>query len=189
MRNEDHAVLAPLPAEGSRLLDLFGELPSQTLLQVVQYCSPQCAGAVAFVLTLAAATTRLQSELTNELEAFQLSGREFTTLLILFTLDPSPVTTSDLSSHAGVSQADMSLILKKLEPSGLLLYKRSPALVSLTRSGLLIASRALNRFVDRLTSISQRLPHLDQEVAAGICSDLQGLTCETTDRTSPDLRP
>lgn len=188
MSNEDHLGIDPVPAERSRLIDLFGELPSQTLLQVVQYCSPQCAGAVTFMLTLAAAATRLQRELADELEAFQLDGRDFTTLLILYTLDPSPVTTSDLACHAGVTQRDMSVVLQKLEASDLLLWKRNPATVSLTRTGLCIASRALNRFIDRLTSISHRLPRLDPTVAAEIGSCLQVIAGETSDRTEPALR-
>lgn len=188
MPNEDQAGIDPVPAEGSRLIDLFGELPSQTLLQVVQYCSPQCAGAVTFMLTLAAAATRIQRELADELETFQLDGRAFTTLLILYTLDPSPVTISDLTCHAGVTRRNMSVILQKLEASGLLLWKRNPATVSLNRAGLRISSRALNRFIDRLTAISHRLPHLDPTVATEICSCLQVIACETSDRTEPALR-
>jgi DNA-binding MarR family transcriptional regulator len=176
MKFEDRSVKGPLCAERPRLLDLFEELPSRTLLQIVQHCSPQDKEGVAFMLSLARAASRLQDELTKELETFQLSGRDFTTLLVLFALDPSPVTPSDLAYHVGVNRAALSYTLRKFEASGLLLQKRNPKLVSLTRSGLLLASKALNQFTDRLTAIGHRIPHLDQLAAAEICTSLQGIT-------------
>ncbi len=188
MKYEDHSVKGPLYSARPRLLDLFEELPSRTLLQIVQHCSPQQKGGVAFMLSLARAASTLQDELTKELEALHLTGRDFTTLLVLFALDPSPVTPSDLAYHVGVSRAALSHTVRKLEASGLLLRKKNPALISLTHSGLRTASRALDQFTDRMTEIGNRVPDPDQTSAAAICESLQRTVSSASGRPREVLR-
>ena len=188
MKNEDHSVKGPLYSARPRLLDLFEELPSRTVLQIVQHCSPQHMGGVAIMLSLARAASTLQDELKKELEEFQLTGRDFTTLLALFALDPSPVTPSDLAYHAGVSRAALSHTVRKLVASGLLLRKENPALVSLTHSGLQTASRALDQFTDRMIEIGNRVPNPDQTTVAAICDSLQRTASSASERPREVLR-
>lgn len=182
MKYDDHSVKGPLYSARPRLLDLFEELPSRTVLQIVQHCSPQHTEGVAIMLSLARAASTLQGELKKELEELQLTGRDFTTLLVLFALDPSPVTPSDLAYHVGVSRAALSHTVRKLVASGLLLRKENLALISLTSSGLRIASRALDLFTDRMIEIGNRVPTPDKTAVAAICESLQRTASNASER-------
>lgn len=140
------------------------------------------------MLSLARAASALQDELTKELEELCLSGRDFTTLLVLFALDPSPVTPADLAYHVGVSRAALSHTLRKLEASGHLRRKRNPDLVSLTHSGLRTTSRALDQFTDRMIEIGNRVATPDQTTAAAICAGLQRADSNSSERFHEVLR-
>lgn len=81
-----------------------------------------------------------------------LSEGRFAALVALFARDPSPITSADLATHAGVSRSAITDVLDRLEADQLILRHRDTVdrriiYVSITPVGRAEVDAALTRFL------------------------------------------
>jgi DNA-binding MarR family transcriptional regulator len=164
----------PIP---TRLEERCG-LPFRTLMRVAQQGDLANPQGCATTLALLSASHAVRVNLHHVLKPLNLSEARFHTLVVLYSLDPSPSTSADLAYHAETTRTAMTDTLDQMEAKKWVRRKRVPIdrrviHIHLTARGRAVAVSAIHCFLKAAGDLAGRLSGAQSRVFLSVCGRLQ----------------
>lgn len=135
-------------------------LAARTLMNVARQRKGNDAELCRVVFEHIDTTATLHAAIHQALAPFQLSELQFGVLVVLYTLDPEPVSAADLATHTAVSRSAMTEALDHLEQQQLVSRTRDDrdrriVRVALTATGRTTVEPATQSFLHSLTTTTR----------------------------------
>lgn len=135
-------------------------LAARTLLNVARQRPGHDAEHCRLVFEHLDTTTLLHAAIQHTLGHYHLSELQFGVLVVLFSVDPEPVTSADLATHTAVTRSSITEAIDHLEAQQLVTRVREPRdrriiRVKLTAQGLAMAEPITQAFLHTLAEATR----------------------------------
>lgn len=156
----------------------YDRFPGRVLLSVAKLQLGDDAGHCATALALIASGHRLSGQLHHLLGGHGLSELKFSLLIVLFALDPSPSTPSDLAYHVGAKRSAVTEAIDALEHQHWVERRRDDQdrrlqFITLTLLGRARASEIIRDFVAKTIELTRTLDGDERASIAAACAKIR----------------
>lgn len=181
MESDRFAGLEQTPNTSNAARGQAGNVFFRILQQIVHHRSPEREASIALILAIAETGDYLRLEFERILGTVGMAEKEFALLVVLYLLDPVPLSPADAGYYLGWSRSALLLTVRKMEKARFVAREKDRGRsdstgIALTRSGCREISKRLNKYLSALVAIEQRLPEAEKPVLLSLCAALRGIT-------------